>query len=214
MGASCSASLDAIFDTAPRVRGEIPTELVGDFPADADEPASTPVGEVNYASDSDVPADGSRRKVMVEDESAEKGVGCVRPWEGAVVAPDDAPAANLAAPDARLELEWAYGFKTQGVRGTLAIDSRGRLIYPAAAVVVAFDAKTNTQEHFCGHNDDIVSFAQHPTRRDVIATGQVRNVLRCRMRNNCRVLFLPVAQFAPFEPMRHFFFTFLMSHFF
>jgi UDP-N-acetylmuramoyl-L-alanyl-D-glutamate--2,6-diaminopimelate ligase len=36
---------------------------VGDFPADADEPAATPVGEVNYASDSDVPADGSRRKV-------------------------------------------------------------------------------------------------------------------------------------------------------
>ena len=67
----------------------------------------------------------------------------------------------------------AYGFKTQGVRGTLAIDSRGRLIYPAAAVVVAFDPKTNTQEHFCGHNDDIVSFAQHPKRPDVIATGQV-----------------------------------------
>lgn len=131
------------------------------------------LGDSEYPSDSEIPQDSVRVKVLLEEEPEAKGVGCVRPWEGAVVAPDNAAPNNPAAPDANLELEWIYGFKTQGVRGNLAFDSRGRLIYPAAAVVVAFDAAHNTQEYFRGHTDDVCALAQHPTRPDVIASGQM-----------------------------------------
>ena len=62
------------------------------------------------------------------------------------------------------------------MRGVLAIDSRGRLIYPAASVVVAFDVAANSQEHFMGHTDDVCALAQHPTRPDVIASGQMAHI--------------------------------------
>jgi hypothetical protein len=93
-----------------------------------------------------------------------------------VFEPDNAPPNDSTAPEAALQLEWVYGYRcqvilfspliihwyivsiifvSQGVRANTAIDSRGRLIYPSAAVVVALDTRSNTQEHFIGHNDDV-----------------------------------------------------------
>jgi hypothetical protein len=141
------------------------------------------VTDAAYESDSEVPQDGQRTSKVAIDlsvEGGEKGVGAVRPWEGAVVKPDDAPPNDGTQPDAQLELEWIYGYKTLGVRSNLAIDSRGRFIYPAASVIVAYDAAAHTQEFFRAHTDDVVCLAQHPRRRDVIATGQMATVVKGR----------------------------------
>ncbi len=66
-----------------------------------------------------------------------------------------------------------YGYRCKGVRNNIAVDSQRRLIFTAAAVVVAYDPATHTQAFYRGHNDDIVSLAQHPTNPNIIATGQV-----------------------------------------
>ena len=76
------------------------------------ESAAVFVTDAAYESDSEVPQDGQRTSKVAIDlsvEGGEKGVGAVRPWEGAVVKPDDAPPNDGTQPDAQLELEWIYG---------------------------------------------------------------------------------------------------------
>ena len=50
------------------------------------------------------------------------------------------------------------------------------LIFRRPAVIVAYDPAAHTQEFFRAHTDDVVCLAQHPRRRDVIATGQMATV--------------------------------------
>jgi echinoderm microtubule-associated protein-like 6 len=50
--------------------------------------------------------------------------------------------------------------------------ANGKVLYHTAAVGIVLDPSTNTQRHFLGHNDDILSIALHPDGTKV-ATGQI-----------------------------------------
>lgn len=134
-------------------------------------------------------ADGNAQVANEDDpfamEDAAKGAEfmSVKPWEGAIVAPDPAPAANPAAPTSRLELEWVYGYRAQGVRNNICTDNAGGLIYPMAATVVRYDPQAHSQNFFRSHNDDITCLAQNPANKNVVATGQVASIVDRKSRD-------------------------------
>lgn len=112
-----------------------------------------------------------------EDATTEK-FGAVKPWLGAIAhtTPSKAPANNAAAPDKGLALDWVYGYRGFDAFGNLVYNTKGQCVYPIAGVVVVYDAKTHTQSHYLGHNNDIVCLAQNPANKDIIATGQVATI--------------------------------------
>eukprot|EP00163_Fabomonas_tropica_P029151 TRINITY_DN615_c0_g1_i1.p1 TRINITY_DN615_c0_g1~~TRINITY_DN615_c0_g1_i1.p1 ORF type:complete len:1806 (-),score=610.31 TRINITY_DN615_c0_g1_i1:143-5560(-) len=71
-----------------------------------------------------------------------------------------------------LELDYVHGYRGNDCRNNVYANSKGQVVYHAAAVGIVHDRKTNTQRVFNGHTDDIVSLAVHPDG-DIIATGQV-----------------------------------------
>ena len=48
----------------------------------------------------------------------------------------------------------------------------GKVLYHTAGVGIVLDATSNTQQHFFGHNDDILCLALHPNGK-FVATGQI-----------------------------------------
>jgi len=116
---------------------------------------------------------------LFQTEETDAGVEfmAVKPWLGAIVEPSNAPANDSRLPDYDLKLEWAYGYRCWDSRNNVAVNSEGSILYPTAGVVVKYDSKTHTQEHFQGHNDDIVCLAQNPANPDIIATGQVATIV-------------------------------------
>jgi len=100
----------------------------------------------------------------------------VKPFIGALVAPSDAPANNPAAPDANLEVDWVYGYRGHDCRDNLFFDSKSRAVYPIASFVIAYDKKAHTQQVLRHHTDDVVSLCQHPTNKDIFASGQVQTI--------------------------------------
>ncbi|KAK3752556.1 hypothetical protein QZH41_013411, partial [Actinostola sp. cb2023] len=75
-------------------------------------------------------------------------------------------------PDAKLVLEWVYGYRGRDCRKNLSVLQSGELVYFIAAVVVIFDKKANKQRHYTEHTDDIKSMTVHPDGV-TMATGQV-----------------------------------------
>ena len=61
-------------------------------------------------------------------------------------------------PDAILELEYIHGYRCHDARNNLRFNPSGKLIYHTAAVGISLEAASNTQTHFFGHTDDIISF--------------------------------------------------------
>ena len=59
--------------------------------------------------------DGEGDFFEVEDQQGEKFMA-LKPWLGAIVAPDDPPASNLSKPDCNYELEYVYGYRSQDSR--------------------------------------------------------------------------------------------------
>ena len=98
----------------------------------------------------------------------------VKPWMGVIAnsVPDGYKrnSRDADAPDATLDLDYIHGFRCHDVRNNLRYTKDGRLAYCCAGVGVLMDTKSNTQEHFMDHTDDIHSIAMHPTG-DWIATG-------------------------------------------
>jgi len=113
---------------------------------------------------------------LEEEKDGDKGWMAVKPFLGALVAPSDAPKNDGKMPAENLEVDWVYGYRGHDSRDNLVFDSAGRLVYPIAGFLIAFDAKEHTQQTWREHNDDIVCLAQSPANRDVIATGQVQTV--------------------------------------
>jgi len=98
------------------------------------------------------------------------------PWLGAIKQPTDAPPNVVEAPTQKLQIEWVYGYRSDDVFNNLGLDSKGRVVYPAAAVVVAYDAKSHSQVHNTDHTDDILCLAQNPTDKNWFATGQTATI--------------------------------------
>ena len=137
--------------------------------------------------DCDDPVD-SMEELSTTDMLGEPSGGdefmAVKPWRGAIRAPDEAPPTNPSAPSASLALQWIHGY-TSGAAG--AGNSRissnlfygpgpsHDILYPAAAlgVCLSCDGEDRTdmkQQYFNGHDDDILCLTLSPCKR-YVATG-------------------------------------------
>ena len=93
-----------------------------------------------------------------------------------------------AAPEARLELDFVYGYTAGWIKGPpssemgiqMGSDSQdnlrflhdGQLVYYAASTCIVYDAKTHTQRFFCGHDDEVTCLCVSPSRT-LVASGQI-----------------------------------------
>jgi microtubule-associated protein-like 6 len=97
--------------------------------------------------------------------------------------PDVEPKNNPSAPSASLQLEWIHGLKSDDVRAHVYVDGRGRVVFPAAAVLVALDADAQQQSFFFGPTDEITCVAQDPTDPNIFAVGQNAALVNKRSTN-------------------------------
>jgi hypothetical protein len=82
----------------------------------------------------------------------------VKPWLGAIKEPTyKYPKSNGAKPNATINLEYVFGYRTKDCRQNLFYKNKNTIIYHAAAVLVEHDIKNNKQKLFTEHNDDILS---------------------------------------------------------
>ena len=75
-------------------------------------------------------------------------------------------------PDASIDLEYIYGYRSHDVRNNLRYTSEGKIVYHAAAVGIVLDQRENTQSFMLDHDDDIISMAIDDLSC-LCATGQV-----------------------------------------
>ena len=100
----------------------------------------------------------------------------VKPFVGVVknsIPSDYKPSARDGAmPEAELDLEYVFGYRSHDVRNNLRYTKDGRLVYHAAGVGIVMDQRKNVQEHFIGHSDDIHCLALDHTG-SLAATGEI-----------------------------------------
>ncbi|CAM9397168.1 unnamed protein product, partial [Phaeothamnion confervicola] len=110
--------------------------------------------------------DSSQAVMRMEETGAPEHFAPLRPWHRTVPAPADAPLGppDLREPASELCLEWVHGFRARDGRGSVLCAADGRLVFPAGAVAVAFDASANIQRFFLDHSDEVTALALHPTR--------------------------------------------------
>ncbi|XP_053671699.1 echinoderm microtubule-associated protein-like 2 [Anopheles nili] len=75
------------------------------------------------------------------------------------------------APNKRLRLDWAYGYRGKDCRSNLYQLPTGEMVYFVAAVVILYNMDEHTQRHYLGHTDDVKSLAVHPNKL-LVASGQ------------------------------------------
>ena len=63
---------------------------------------------------------------------------------------------DKSSPDARLSLEWVYGYKGHQCRNNLYYTASGNVVYFVAGVGVVYDTKNKKQVFYLEHSDDIV----------------------------------------------------------
>ena len=115
---------------------------------------------------------------MNEDEAEMLGKS-IKPWKGAIFAPDEAPEFNPEEPEENLEIEWIYGY-TSHIRRCIGINDNNNLVYSSASLSIIYDIENHTQLYSKGNNDDISSFAQNPINKNIFATGQVATIVNKR----------------------------------
>ena len=64
--------------------------------------------------------------------------------------------ADRSTPDARLMLEWVYGYKGHQCRNNLYYTASGTVVYFVAGVGVVYHALDKRQMFYLGHSDDII----------------------------------------------------------
>ncbi|XP_058058224.1 echinoderm microtubule-associated protein-like 2 [Anopheles bellator] len=75
------------------------------------------------------------------------------------------------APNRRLRLDWAYGYRGKDCRSNLYQLPTGEMVYFVAAVIILYNMDEHTQRHYLGHTDDVKSLAVHPNKL-LVASGQ------------------------------------------
>ena len=102
----------------------------------------------------------------------------MKPWKAAIFGPTNAPDHDDATPpDDALELEWVHGFRGFDTRrAALWLPGSGgrpapRAVYPAAALVVVYDAAGHAQKFLAKHTDDVLGVAVHRGRQ-LVASAQ------------------------------------------
>jgi WD40 repeat protein len=99
-------------------------------------------------------------------------------WLASLQPPSYSLRNNPGVPEARLKLEWIYGYKSFDVRNNLVYNNVGDIIYPVASVVVVYKHAHRIQRHFQAHNDEVRCLAQHPVNLNIIASGQTASFAR------------------------------------
>lgn len=122
-------------------------------------------------------ADGDEEDEWAKADSESVSFMATKPWKGAIKEPTNKPPINSAVPDPKLQLEWIYGYRGHDSRSNVAYNNAGHIVYPMAGVCVVYDSKSHSQEHFFGHNDDVICLAQHPLDKNIFATGQVATIV-------------------------------------
>lgn len=74
----------------------------------------------------------------------------VKPYLGAIMEPANHNPNNPAAPDARYNLEYVYGYRCADTRQNLYFNQSGQAVYMTAALGVILDQASNTQKFFGG----------------------------------------------------------------
>ena len=82
------------------------------------------------------------------------------------------PLGGMSVPEARLRLDWIYGYRGHQCRQNVQYLSTGEIVYFVAAAAVVYDLEKKQQRHFIEHTDDILSLAVHPDMK-IIATGEI-----------------------------------------
>ena len=101
----------------------------------------------------------------------------VKPFMGAIKEPsiphyNDA-VNGIKAPDCKIQLEYAFGYRTKDMRNNLRyLKKPNSIAYNTAGVGIVHDTKSNTQSFFLNHIDDITAFDLHPDGV-TIATGEI-----------------------------------------
>ncbi|XP_041981397.1 echinoderm microtubule-associated protein-like 2 isoform X2 [Aricia agestis] len=100
----------------------------------------------------------------------------------------DAPDLTKVAPppQAKLKLEWVYGYRGKDCRSNIYLLPTGEIVYFVAGVVVLFNVEEQCQRHYTGHTDDVKCLAVHPNKL-VVASGQCAGHDRVDARPHIRV---------------------------
>ena len=109
----------------------------------------------------------------------------VKPWVGAIKPPSSPLSSNPKKPKDSMKpaASWVFGYRSQDTRSNLAYTSRGHIVYHTAAVGIVFHIDeeegptTSTQNHFLGHDDDILCQDLDPAGL-YVATGQTQSAHR------------------------------------
>ena len=75
-------------------------------------------------------------------------------------------------PDATLELEFVYGYKSCNVRNNLRYTRTGRIVYHTASVGIVYNPQETKQQYFFEHKNNISCLAIHPNLI-FVATGEI-----------------------------------------
>ena len=120
---------------------------------------------------------------MFEQAEIEQGdtIGAVKPFLGELKASIPSwykpnKKRDNVLPTGNLSLYHVFGFRyfyvLDEARDMCAFTDRNTIAFAAAALGVETNPKTQEQSFFNKHEEDIVSFAMHPTRK-ICATGQM-----------------------------------------
>jgi hypothetical protein len=119
-------------------------------------------------------------------EGADAGAGdqfmAVRPYEGAIVEPDDHNPESKSPPDVTYELEYVYGYRAEDSRMNCFYNKKGNVCYMTAALGVILDQGSNKQKFFGGGQTD--NSSKHVARDEV---GHTNDITAMDM-SNCRGL--------------------------
>jgi len=105
----------------------------------------------------------------------------VRPWIGALVAPNKRPANDPSAPTKKLTLNFVNGFKVEDSRQNMFWGKKpDEIIYCAAALGIVMNASTLNQRYMGdglaseakGHTDDVMTLGVSPDRK-LVVTGSL-----------------------------------------
>jgi microtubule-associated protein-like 6 len=110
-----------------------------------------------------------------DDESEDDGeFWAGDPWERAIREPSGfiKPPLNYdKAPNARLELDYVYGYRVNQCRNNLRYLASGEIVYNAAALGIVMNIQKNTQRFFTKHKDDVTAIAVI-SDSGIVATGE------------------------------------------
>jgi WD40 repeat protein len=119
-------------------------------------------------------------------EGADAGAGdqfmSVRPYEGAIMEPDEHNDESTSPPDVQYELEYVYGYRAEDSRMNCFYNKDGHICYMTAALGVILDQRSNTQKFFGGGQTDNTS---KKVARDEV--GHTNDITAMDM-SNCRGL--------------------------